>query len=79
MERLYVHPEARRLGIGRALACEAVTQARNQGRRNMELWSDKRFDKAHTLYLSMGARIVGDRICHDPDQSPEWGLLLPLL
>jgi hypothetical protein len=22
--------------------------------------------------------VVGDRICHDPDQSQEWGLLLEL-
>ncbi len=78
MERLYVDPDARRLGIGRTLACESVAEARRLGRSNMELWSDKRFEKAHALYLSMGARIVGDRICHDPDQSPEWGLFLTL-
>lgn len=79
MERLYVHPDARRMGIGRALACTIVEEARRRGRTAMELWSDKRLTKAHTLYQSMGATVIGDRICHDPDQSPEWGLLLPLV
>jgi hypothetical protein len=42
----------------------------------MELWSDKRFEDAHRLYQKLGARVVGERICHDPDQSPEWGLAI---
>jgi hypothetical protein len=44
----------------------------------MEMWSDKRFEDAHRLYQKLGAEVVGERICHDPDQSPEWGLLLPV-
>jgi len=76
MERLYVDPEVRRLGVGRALANQLVESARDKQRNLMEIWSDKRFDKAHALYGSMGAVQVGDRICHDPDQSPEWGLSL---
>ena len=78
MERLYVDPEIRRLGIGRALANELVKSAREHGRKLMEIWSDKRFVKAHALYESMGAKLIGDRICHDPDQSPEWGLCLEI-
>jgi GNAT superfamily N-acetyltransferase len=78
MERLYVDPEIRRLGIGRALANQLVISAQENKRHLMEIWSDKRFDKAHALYQSMGAKVVGDRICHDPDQSPEWGLSLEI-
>ena len=78
MERLYVDPETRRLGIGRALADQLVESANENGKMLMEIWSDKRFVKAHALYESMGAKVVGDRICHDPDQSPEWGLSLEL-
>ena len=76
MERLYVDPQIRRQGIGRALALELVQSAQENKRKLMEIWSDKRFVKAHALYESMGAKQVGDRICHDPDQSPEWGLSL---
>ena len=78
MERLYVDPGTRRLGIGRALTQQLIEAARARDLRHMEIWSDKRFDKAHILYKSFGARVVGDRICHDPDQSPEWGLVLEI-
>jgi putative acetyltransferase len=78
LERLYVHPEARRRGIGAALAQRTLEEAAAQGRRRMELWSDKRFIDAHRLYLRFGAKVVGERICHDPDQSPEWGLAIPI-
>lgn len=78
MERLYVDPGTRRLGIGRALTQQLIDAARDRDLHHMEIWSDKRFDKAHALYKSFGARVIGDRICHDPDQSPEWGLLLDL-
>jgi len=78
LERLYVHPSARRLGLGQALFAQTMTQARADGLQAMEIWSDKRFTDAHRLYQRAGARVVGERICHDPDQSPEWGLVLPL-
>jgi len=78
LERLYVHPDARRHGVGRALIDHVVHTARLEERKAMELWSDKRFGDAHRLYGRSGARVVGDRICHDPDQSPEWGLIIEL-
>jgi putative acetyltransferase len=78
LERLYVHPEARRLGLGQALTQRVIDEARARGRRAMELWSDKRFVDAHRLYQRMGAEVIGGRICHDPDQSPEWGLIIRL-
>ena len=76
LERLYVHPDARRRGIGEALTREVVERAKKAGKSAMELWSDKRFGDAHRLYGRFGAVTIGDRICHDPDQSPEWGLLV---
>ncbi len=79
LERLYVHPEGRRLGIGSALTTTAIEAAKAAGRSLMELWSDKRFGDAHRLYGRFGAEVVGDRVCDDPDESPEWGLALRLI
>lgn len=78
MGRLYVRAECRRLGLGRDLARAVIAEAKARGGRLMEIWSDKRFAAAHSLYESLGAYVVGERVCHDPDQSPEWGLALKL-
>lgn len=78
LERLYVLPAARGSGVGGALFRLVIETAREEGRSRMEIWSDKRFESAHRLYLRHGAEIVGDRICKDPDHSPEWGLRLDL-
>jgi GNAT superfamily N-acetyltransferase len=78
LDRLYVHPEARRQGLGMRLSELVIAEARSMGRRLMEIWSDKKFEDAHRLYGRLGARQVTDRILDDPDQSPEWGLLLEL-
>ena len=78
LERLYVHPNARRLGLGRMLTEVVIERARSRSRTAIELWSDKRFHAAHRLYESFGAITVGERICDDPDEAPEWGLYLAL-
>ena len=78
LERLYVHPEARRCGAGFALLETIIDIAKREGRLAMELWTDKRFVDAHRLYGRFGAAANGDRICHDPDQSPEWGMMIDL-
>lgn len=78
IERVYVHPEARRRGIGKAITERVMADAKAQGRKKMEIWSDKRFTEAHLLYQKMGAEVVAERICDDPEQSPEWGLELKL-
>ena len=78
LERLYVDPDARRFGIGAAIFRVTIEEAKRRGRRRMEIWSDKRFVDAHRLYQRLGARILGDRICDDPDHSPEWGMGLAL-
>lgn len=76
--RVYVHPDVRRQGLGRRLSLLAIQAAQARGCQLMEIWSDKRFVEAHRLYQSLGATVVGERICKDPDQSPEWGLALRL-
>lgn len=78
LERLYVHPEARGLGVGRALFEKTVQTAREEGRRGMEIWSDVDLTTAHRLYQMAGAVIVGERLCHDPSQAPEFGMFLTL-
>ena len=78
LERLYVHPGARSLGIGRTLMDTTLAQARQLGRTAMEIWSDKKLENAHRLYGHYGAIAIGDRICDDPDESPEWGFVVRL-
>lgn len=74
--RFYVRPSGRRRGIATSILEMSIEAARVRGVRAIEIWSDKRFQDAHRLYQRYGARIVGDRICDDPDESPEWGLVL---
>lgn len=78
VERLYVHPLARRRGVARALMAELLCEAGHRHRTYLEVWSDKRFEAAHALYGVLGANTVAERVCDDPDESPEWGLLLPV-
>ncbi len=68
VKRIYVAPEARRLGLARALlgrACAFGAFART------ELWSDVRFRSAHRLYLSEGFVPGPTRVLADPDRSVE--------
>lgn len=76
--RLYVSPDHRRVGAGTALVQHLIQEVRARGLTRVELWSDKRLEDAHRLYHRLGAVVVGERVCDDPDLSPEWGLLLDL-
>ena len=76
--RLYVLPEGRGKKIGRSLYETTIETAKALGSSQMEIWSDKKLVEAHKLYQKTGARAVGDRICDDPDESPEWGFCLTL-
>ncbi len=78
LERLYVRPTARGQGLGRALTELVINEAHDRNREAMEIWSDKKLEDAHRLYGKFGATVVGERICDDPDESPEWGMLLLL-
>lgn len=70
--RMYVHPRGRRMGIASSIMQAIVASTTGP----IEIWSDKRFVDAHRLYERFGAKTVGERICHDPDQAPEWGMIL---
>jgi putative acetyltransferase len=78
LERLYLLPEYRGRGIGKALLAGVIAHAREHGLSMMEIWSDKRFEAAHTLYRAFGAEHIAERLCNDPDCSPEWGMRLRL-
>ncbi|MBS1718076.1 MAG: GNAT family N-acetyltransferase [Armatimonadetes bacterium] len=78
IERVYVRPSARRQGIGKAISQVVFETAREEKLNLVEIWSDKRFKEAHQMYQAFGAQQVGDRLCHDPEQSPEWGFVLDL-
>ena len=69
---MYVHPKGRRRGIATAIMREIIGLEVGP----IEIWSDKRFVDAHRLYQRFGASVVGERICHDPDRAPEWGMIL---
>jgi putative acetyltransferase len=77
-ERLYVSNNFRRRGIASALMQTVLEEARKLGCTGMEVWTDKRLKEAHLLYEKLGAEIIGERICDDPEQSPEWGMRLAL-
>ncbi|HEY3781793.1 MAG TPA: GNAT family N-acetyltransferase [Fimbriimonadaceae bacterium] len=78
LNRLYVKPDSRKLGAGSVLMKTVIAAAKAKDCQLMEIWSDKRFGDAHRLYERFGAKMIGDRICDDPDVSPEWGLILEL-
>lgn len=78
LERLYLISSARGQGIGQRLLQHSLDSAKKLGCKKMEIWSDKKLTLAHPLYQKLGAVQIGDRLCHDPDQSPEWGLTIDL-
>lgn len=78
LERLYVNPERRRIGVGTTLFEHAIACAQDRGKRRMEIWSDKKLEDAHRMYQRFGASMVGERTCNDPDSSQEFGFVYGL-
>ena len=78
LERLYVRAEARKGGYGGKLTEACINEARRRGCSLMEIWTDKEFEAAHRLYARYGAFEVGERTCHNPENSPEWGKAIRL-
>lgn len=76
--RMYAWPEARGIGAGRLLFRTAVAEAKSQGCRLMQIWSDKSLVRGHAFYERLGARRLAERIDASPDRAEEWGFLLRL-
>lgn len=78
LERLYVHPDHRRIGAGLAMLEHVIENAKALNRETMEIWSDVKLTKAHALYAKLGAIQLGERLLGDADNSTEFGLALRL-
>lgn len=72
LKRLYVHADARRGGIGRALVGRVESWARSRGGGAVVLWSDTRFTDAHRLYARLGYdQLAARRHLDDPSDTTE--------
>lgn len=72
LKRLYVHADARRRGVGRALVGQVEAWAGAHGADVVVLWSDTRFADAHRLYTRLGYRELDTRRdLHDPSDTTE--------
>ncbi len=71
MKRLFVRPAWHGHGIGRKLASDIVTMAREAGYEKMRLDTLDTLDKALLLYGSMGFREIS-AYCHNPLDSVKY-------
>lgn len=76
--RLYLLKSVRGRGWGKRLLKHIVAAARKRGFHQMLIWSDKKLEAAHQMYLRLGARPIGDRWIRDADTYEEWGFMLDL-
>jgi putative acetyltransferase len=72
LQRLYLAPAVRGLGLAHALIDGVADEARLLGAVRLEAWSDTRLVRAHARYLTMGFTVAPDtRELHDPAQTTE--------
>jgi GNAT superfamily N-acetyltransferase len=73
LKSLYVHPPARRRGVGGRLVELVERAAAERGARNVQLWPDTRFLDAHRLYERRGYGRTGrTRELHDRSATTEY-------
>lgn len=74
LHRLYLDATLRGRGVGRALVEAVLAWCRAAGIKQLTLWSDTRFDRAHRLYEGMGFAKTGEReLPDDPNDTREFG------
>lgn len=59
LSRVYVRRKDRGRGIGKMLVREAEQRARKRGSTMIHLWTDTRFERAHTFYKKLGYKYTG--------------------
>ncbi len=72
LHRLYLDADLRSRGLGRALVEAVIAWCRDEGIMHLLLWSDTRFDRAHTLYERMGFQRTGERALDDINHTREY-------
>lgn len=73
LSKVYVHRDWRGSGLARALVRQAVDFACRAGARDLELFTDTRFNLAHPFYRKLGFRqIAGERYLADVSRSWEY-------
>ena len=71
IKRLYVEKKWRGTNISMGLYNYAYTFAYSKNYKKIILWSDTKFDRAHSFYLKLGFSLCGKRIMNDADQPYE--------
>jgi len=73
VKRLYLLPEYRGRGLGRALLDQTLDWATASGYGHIVAWSDARLGTAHAVYERLGFTRFGVRTVEDADRSREYG------